>query len=59
VLPLTSYLQLQIEQTARGASVAASLPQLGALLAFTLAGAAVALTLVRRRATQPASWGHP
>ena len=58
VLPLTSYLQLQIEQTARGASVAASLPQLGALLAFTLAGAAVALALVRRRATQPASWGH-
>jgi len=32
VLPLTSYLQLQIEQTARGAPVAASLPQLAALL---------------------------
>lgn len=58
LLPLTSYLQLQIEQTARGASVAASLPQLGALVAVALAGGAVALTLVRHRATQPESWGH-
>jgi len=58
LLPLTSYLQLQVEQTARGAPVAASLPQLAALLAFAVAGGGVALALVRWRATQPASWGH-
>ena len=58
LLPLTSYLQLQVEQTARGAPVAASLPQLAALLAFAVAGGGVALALVRWRATHPASWGH-
>lgn len=58
LLPLTSFLQLQIEQTTRGAPVATSLPQFAVLVAFTLVGGAVALALVRRRATQPASWGH-
>lgn len=58
LLPLTSYLQLQIEQTARGAPVASSLPQLVALLAVAFAGGAVAWLLVTRRAAQPDSWGR-
>lgn len=58
LLPLTSYLQLQIEQTARGAPVLASLPQLGALVVVAFVGSMVALALVRRRATQPEAWGH-
>jgi len=58
LLPLTSYLQLQIEQTARGAPVAVSLPQLLALCGYALAGAAAALALVRWRALDPKSWGH-
>jgi len=58
LLPLTSYLQLQIEQTERGAPVAASLPQFAALLAFGAAAGGVALALVRWRATQPAFWGR-
>lgn len=58
LLPLTSYLQLQIEQTARGAPVAASLLQLIALLAVALAGGGVALAFVRRRSTEPSAWGH-
>lgn len=58
LLPLTSYLQLQIEQTARGAPAAAAWPQFAVLLIFTLAGTAVALALLRRRATEPKAWGH-
>jgi ABC-2 type transport system permease protein len=58
LLPLTSYLQLQIEQTARGAAVATSLPQLGALIAVAIAGGAVAMALVRRRSTEPSAWGR-
>jgi ABC-2 type transport system permease protein len=58
LLPLTSFLQLQIEQTTRGAPAAASVPPLLALLAFAAVGAGVALALVRRRATQPSAWDH-
>ena len=58
LLPLTSYLQLQIEQASRGAPIASSLPRLAALLAAALAGAVVACVLVRRRAGQPESWGR-
>lgn len=58
LLPLTSYLQLQIEQTGRGAPVLSSLPQLIALVAVAMAGSMVALALVRRRATQPEAWDH-
>ncbi|PTY00518.1 ABC transporter permease [Opitutus sp. ER46] len=57
-LPLTSYLQLQVEQTARGASVASSLPGLFALLAYVLAGTILAFALLPRRARNPADWGH-
>jgi len=58
LLPLTSYLQLQIEQTARGAPVAASLPELIALIGVAIAGGAVALAFVRRRSTEPSAWGR-
>lgn len=58
LLPLTSYLQLQIEQTARGAPVASSLPQLMALIAVAGVGGIVALLLLPRRAAQPESWGR-
>ena len=59
LLPLTSYLQLQIEQTARGAPAAASFPALGALLAVALTAGTLAGFLVARRAAQPESWGRP
>jgi ABC-2 type transport system permease protein len=58
LLPLTSFLQLQIEQTARGAPAAASLPQLAVLVAYALAAAGVSLALVRWRAMDPQGWGH-
>ncbi len=58
LLPLTSFLQLQIEQTARGAPMTASLPHLAVLCAFAAGGGGVALALLRWRATQPAAWNH-
>jgi ABC-2 type transport system permease protein len=58
LLPLTSFLQLQIEQTARGAPITASLPQLVALAAVAFGGIAIAFILVRRRARQPETWGR-
>ncbi len=58
VLPLTSYLQLQIEQTARGATLASSLPQFVVLVVVAFVGGAAVLLLVRRRAVQPESWGR-
>lgn len=57
-LPLTSYLQLQIEHTTRGAPVVTSVPPLLVLVGFAAVGGAVAFALVRRRATQPTAWGH-
>lgn len=58
LLPLTSFLQLQIEQTARGAPAASSLPQLTALALVAGACGIVAVLLLPRRAVQPESWGH-
>jgi hypothetical protein len=57
LLPLTSFLQLQIEQTARGAPVSSSLPQLMALVAVAAGGGLLVLVLARRRIVQPNLWG--
>jgi ABC-2 type transport system permease protein len=58
LLPLTAFLQLQIEQTARGAPVRSSLPQLAALVAVAVAAGLLAVVLARRRTQQPERWGH-
>ena len=58
LLPLTSYLQLQAEQTARGATVAASLPQFLVLAGVAAVGGFAGAWLIRHRARQPECWGR-
>lgn len=58
LLPLTSFLQLQIEQTARGAPITSSLPPLLVLLGVACLGGLLARLLLARRSVEPESWGR-
>jgi ABC-2 type transport system permease protein len=58
LLPLTHYLQVVVDQSMRGAPPAASMPSLGALLAFAAILPAVSVWRMGHLANHPRYWGR-
>jgi ABC-2 type transport system permease protein len=58
LLPLTHYLQVMVDQSMRGALPAASMPSLGALLAFVAIAPALSVWRMGDVARDPRYWGR-
>jgi ABC-2 type transport system permease protein len=58
LLPLFYYLRLLVEQGTRGARLAASVPELLALLAFVVVATSLSLRKIGQAARDPSCWGQ-